>query len=121
MFFISQVTTLDTTHNPATTATPSLAKAKVIEVMKPSGGAVEVDGQRLAFSRAVVHDTEGKATGHTTVLEEIVQLGQEVQVEIVEDQVVAVFTGIQQSRPPPHPDLPPGRGVTSCRTPPKNL
>merc|ERR1719507_1407220 len=102
-----KVATLDNTHNPAT-ATPSLAKAKVIEVTKPSGGAVEVDGRRLPFSRAVVHDAQGRGTGHTTVLEETVQLGQEVQVELVEDQVAALFTGIQQSRPPAHPDLPQG-------------
>ena len=69
---------------------------------------MQVDGRRLPFSRGVVHDTEGRATGHTTVLEETVHLGQEVQVEIVEDQVVAVFTGIQQSRPSTHPDLPQG-------------
>ena len=99
---------MDVTSRPAATSTPSLAKAKVVEVMKPSGGVVEFEGRRLPFSRAVVHDTQGRATGHTTVLEEIVQLGQEVQVEVVEDQVVAVFTGIQLSRPPSHPDLPQG-------------
>ena len=80
----------------------------MIEVRKPSGGVVEVEGRRLPFSRAVVHDKEGRATGHTTVLEQIVQLGQEVEVEVVEDHVVAVLTGIQPSCPAPHPDLPQG-------------
>ena len=69
---------------------------------------MEVEGRRLPFSRAVVHDKEGRATGHTSVLEQIVQLGQEVEVEVVEDHVVAVLTGIQPSCPAPHPDLPQG-------------
>ena len=69
---------------------------------------MEVEGRRLPFSRAVVHDKEGRATGHTTDLEQIVQLGQEVEVEVVEDHVVAVLTGIQPSCPAPHQDLPQG-------------
>ena len=83
----------------------SRVKGVVEQVFRPSGGSLDLDlGGMKNFCREAVCDREGLSLGHTSVLEEVLQPGQEVEVELVGDTVVAVFPGTVVVPEPPHVD-----------------
>ena len=56
------------------------------------------------FLRSAVCDTEGLPLGLGGVLEEALQIGQQVQVQLVEEDVVAVCPGVLAEEPASQPD-----------------
>ena len=83
----------------------SRVKGVVEQVFRPSGGSLDLDlGGMKDFCREAVCDGEGLPLGHTSVLEEVLQPGLEVEVELVGDVVVAVFPGSVVVPEHPHVD-----------------